>query len=97
MVENDINNVEALGSISITDNGNEVRRSARIRVMNIVSAIYVRRQRTKYLKHYKGMRNALLIKKVSGNIVPTPKCRRELMCVKESEKSLKALRDVMLY
>ena len=27
MVENDINNVEALGSINITDNGNEVRRS----------------------------------------------------------------------
>ena len=68
VVDNGINNSEVLGSINITDNGNEVRRSARIRDMNIVSAVYARRQRMKYLKNYKGMRNALLIKKVSGNM-----------------------------
>ena len=63
MVDNDINNDEVLGRISITDNGNEVRRSARIRDMYTVSAVFAIRQRMNDLKHYKGMRNALLIKK----------------------------------
>ena len=57
-----------LGSINITDNGNEVRRSVRIKHMKEVSAVYSRRQRMKEHKHYKGVRNALLIKKVNGNM-----------------------------
>ena len=60
-----------LGSIRIIYNVNEVRRSARLRDGNIVNAVYAKRNQKAEFKQYKGVRKALLIKKVSWSMSAT--------------------------